>query len=1122
VTAQLLDFGIAARMSLVVVALAGTAVGCESRLTPAITLASSTTVEMSGRDEVALALTLPDDTAVEVVIDPTVVDVRARLEDTTGRTRYDLDAAGRALGTEIALIDADQPRTLTLRITGSDYETVHGTVRVLVTSLPAATRADLRRIAAAQLESTATRRRDAVDPVAAAAASHDLVRAASIYESLHLPDAAARAMLHAAGVALWSRWDPRQALASASAALRLAVIADARELEAHARLVSGIARTSLATDSAVTASTASAGEYQRADLAFASAARLYRELGLFELEALTTSYRGVAAHYSGAWDRAERLYERAGRLWMASGDEAHGTLALQSEALLLYERGELRRSIACFDRALAYRDRVPAADYAHMLHNSALPYQVLGDYDEALARYGEAMHVLAEVGDRPGEARALHGIGVLLKATGEPEEATAMLEQALALRPQGSDDRSRLVTLIVLGELYRERGDLEAARRLHAEAVSLASAPADVARTYVALARDELSDGHLQDARTDLQRVLSLPLPRTQRQVANAWRELGAVEERLGEREAAEHAFAEALAIHHASGSDVESAYVLRIRVRADFERGDFERVAADTETAIGLLEDVSARGLHADQRAVFLASWRDLLELRVDSCMALAASARAAGSPERAIAWVRAAFRASEGSRSVALLDSLAVTDRHVPSALLDRRRELNEMLAGKRARQDAMLDQADPDPHRLAELRSDITRIRAERDALEGRIGIATQSTRGAPGSEASLLERVPEHTLVAEYFLGARHSWLFLLDRRSLRWRQLPPADELEKRIELLQSVWSRPPRALASRFDDAADLARTLFEPLAGEVATRTFVIVPDGPMYIVPLAVLAAEHVAAAPGTSIEIAPSLTALATAATVPTRAPRLLAMVADPLAAVGDPRVRGVQRQAPPSPAQIAALPATRSTRALESLGRLPAAGLEAREILALVPAGQSLALLGADARRDQVLAAPLDQFRIIHFATHAWSDNRDPGLATLALSQFDADGHPLDGALRLADIAGLKLNADLVVLSGCETALGREIAGEGPVSLAQGFLRAGARNVLASLWQVPDTATATLMRAFYEQILRRHETSASALRLAQAEVRSHPRWSDPYYWAGFQLVSIGDPVVMTTVD
>jgi CHAT domain-containing protein len=128
---------------------------------------------------------------------------------------------------------------------------------------------------------------------------------------------------------------------------------------------------------------------------------------------------------------------------------------------------------------------------------------------------------------------------------------------------------------------------------------------------------------------------------------------------------------------------------------------------------------------------------------------------------------------------------------------------------------------------------------------------------------------------------------------------------------------------------------------------------------------------------------------------------------------------------------------------------------------------------------------------------------------PELSGLALSLVDSAGRSRDGFLRLNTIYNLRLSADLVVLSACQSALGKEIAGEGLVGLTRGFMYAGARRVIASLWQVSDSATAELMKKFYAGLLQRHLSAAAALRSAQLEMSRDPRWTSPYFWAGFVL-------------
>jgi CHAT domain-containing protein len=190
--------------------------------------------------------------------------------------------------------------------------------------------------------------------------------------------------------------------------------------------------------------------------------------------------------------------------------------------------------------------------------------------------------------------------------------------------------------------------------------------------------------------------------------------------------------------------------------------------------------------------------------------------------------------------------------------------------------------------------------------------------------------------------------------------------------------------------------------------------------------------------------------------------------------------------------------------------DHLTRLASTGDEARAISALVPADQQLVATGFDARREKILNTDLSQFRIVHFATHGLIDSRYPALSALALSSYDERGLPQNSFLRLHDIYDLKLHADLVVLSACDTALGREIRSEGLLGLTQGFLYAGARSLVVSLWQVPDRATAELMTRFYEYLLNDGLRPADALRRAQLALSAERRWRDPYFWGAMTLL------------
>jgi len=189
-------------------------------------------------------------------------------------------------------------------------------------------------------------------------------------------------------------------------------------------------------------------------------------------------------------------------------------------------------------------------------------------------------------------------------------------------------------------------------------------------------------------------------------------------------------------------------------------------------------------------------------------------------------------------------------------------------------------------------------------------------------------------------------------------------------------------------------------------------------------------------------------------------------------------------------------------------LAALERLPATRREAQMIATLAP-GKVWSALDLAANREAVLSGGLRDYRVVHFATHAVADTRNPELSGLVLSLVDAAGKPREGFLGVSDIYELDLDADLVVLSGCQTALGKEVRGEGIMGLTRGFLYAGVPRVVASLWKVQDKTTAELMERFYRALWRNHLAPAAALRDAQLSLRRDPRYRDPYSWAGFVL-------------
>jgi CHAT domain-containing protein len=241
------------------------------------------------------------------------------------------------------------------------------------------------------------------------------------------------------------------------------------------------------------------------------------------------------------------------------------------------------------------------------------------------------------------------------------------------------------------------------------------------------------------------------------------------------------------------------------------------------------------------------------------------------------------------------------------------------------------------------------------------------------------------------------------------------------------------------------------------------------------------------------------------------------RTLAVIADPVFDKEDPRAVAVSHggNAPVKEVDDEGIYLSQVLRGFEErngvavISRLPSTLREANAIMALTPQGEGMIAVGFDASKDLVVNDGLRNYRIIHFATHGLSNSEKPELSGVMLSLIDEHGNGRKGFLGLHDIYNLDLSSDLVVLSACRTGLGKNVQGEGIVGLSSGFMYAGAKSVVASLWKVDDDATAELMSRFYTAMLKDRLPPGEALKRAKLEIRGQKRWQAPFYWAAFVL-------------
>jgi CHAT domain-containing protein len=369
----------------------------------------------------------------------------------------------------------------------------------------------------------------------------------------------------------------------------------------------------------------------------------------------------------------------------------------------------------------------------------------------------------------------------------------------------------------------------------------------------------------------------------------------------------------------------------------------------------------------------------------------------------------------------------------------------------------------------------------------------------------------------TVLLEYSLGEERSYVWAITSESVAVRELPRRSAIETLARRGYEELSRSRTRGRIERSSLPKLSAAVLATVADLLDRERIVIAADGALQIVPFAALPAPQTNAPLLVDHEVVsiPSASVLELLRSQPKHRAhsKLLAVIADPVFDREDPRVN-VRGHA------IAAESSAESslTRSILDLGggvtrlpRLPFTRREAQGLEALVPESSAREIaLDFRANRSAVTRGNLADYRFVHFATHGILDTVHPELSGLVFSLVDARGRDQDGFLPAVEVFNLNLPAELVVLSACQTALGKEIRGEGIVGLTRAFMYAGSPRVVASLWRVDDAATAALMKRFYEAMLGPKKLRpAAALREAQLAVSRQKRWEDPYYWAGFVL-------------
>jgi CHAT domain-containing protein len=785
---------------------------------------------------------------------------------------------------------------------------------------------------------------------------------------------------------------------------------------------------------------------------------------------------GNVSYQMGDLQEARDNWEAGLSLARRSGDTALETTETFSLGLLYQSRNEPQKALEYLERARAMQKTATAspAEQGQTLGAIAVAFLRLGDGQKALDRLNEALALVQGAANKRAVAEVHTRLAQAYESVGATSQALNQLLSVLALIRELGDRSAEANVLNEVSRAYYAAGDTSLEWSFAEQALEAATAVGN---------------------RSEQARALGT---------------FGLAAFRTGDYPAALEYGGRMLAIARSNGLDAIEQSALFLLAQAEGASGNLTRARELALETVERMESVRGSLADSDLRLAYAAEARDHYEFLIDVLMRLHEQ-----SPDRQFAGEALAM--SERARARSLLETLgesaADIRQGVEPALVERERDLLAMLRRKTNGRLRLLA-GKHTQEQLDQLQKEIEGYDSQIQEIEAQIRSTSPRyaalTRPQPlTSEEIQAAAVDADTLLLEYFLGAKRSFVWVVSPSRITAYALPPRQRIEAAAKNAFQEVERGTRAPA-----LSVLSGMLLKPIEAQLGTRRLLIVADGALQYVPFAALPEPLNPAAPLLArheLVTAPSastLAALRRESAGRTPAPKLLAVLADPVFDRNDARVNRSTGNGEVAPVS-GNLERSAKESGVLSFDRLFFSRREADAVAALAGAGGVRKALDFEARLETVTSPSLADYRIVHLATHGLVNSQHAELSGLVFSLVDRQGLPQNGFLQAKDIYNLRLGADLVVLSACQTALGKEIKGEGLVGLTRGFMYAGVPSVVATLWRVSDRATAELMQTFYRGMLSDGLRPAAALRAAQDALRREGRWSAPYYWAGFVL-------------
>jgi CHAT domain-containing protein/tetratricopeptide (TPR) repeat protein len=1080
-------------------------------LRPGIALTES----LSGGQEKRYQIVVPVAGSWRFSVDQLGIDIELDVKDSNG-SNVVVDGLTYRYGSDSHVESVDGASRFDIVVRSTENAVSPGRYTIVVEHLPETTEQDRRRIKAEKATAVANRHIRMATPESFELAEKYYLEALAIWRALDAPAELANA-LHRAGAIMHETGHGQVALAHLQEALTL-----------YRNIGNQIVESEISNDIGLIH--LYRGEYKEAELAFEAALQSISVNNDPYSSATIQNNLCLLMHYRGNLYEALDCYTKVLEDFVKIGELQRIALLHNNLGRAYDIVGEPAQARFHLEKAIALRQQVDdRGGKALSLNNLALLERRVGNFQGAISKYLKALEIQNEIGDKHAKAMTLHNLGTAYFHIGDADVALGFLLNALEIRREVSDTRGQGSTLTSLAYTYREIGQPGRAKALLEEAASLRLSIGDKSgegRAYLELGITQMESGDVTSAANYIDRAIDLfQSAGDQHRLAAAWLEKGKNLAHQNKHELARASLGNSLDISKKTNNSFGKAKALLQLAMLSNQQHKFTSALAFLDRSIENFESIRGRIESLGMRASFASKKQKADAMRVELLMSLHDKDQMSGYSE-------AALLANEWRLARSLVDLIRESDvdlyADIDSELRNRRHELMETTGAKAAYLTAISDAASDNVAAIRatrELDTAITELEvleAQIRAKDPRISRLKQSQHPTLSAVQHLLD--PDSVLL-HYYLGETRSFLWMVTLTSVESYVLPPRDEIEALARTVYEEFSHLTIGTScSGQREIFELSELLLGPVRQRLNDKRLVIVPDGVLSYIAFSALPdpnAKHETFEDCYSpllenheVVYLPSATVLSAQRKTYAKRPQTrpaIAVFADPVYSANDIRLKGVDTHSVDLASKPGALVNVENDiQFLSSVPeRLVATRREAAAIASTTSRWNIDTFLGFNANKKTFVTQPINGYRVVHLATHGILDSQRPRLSSLLLSQYSAEGQPRDGYLRLQDIYGLKLNSDLVVLSGCETALGKKIRGEGFVGLTRGFMYAGAKAVIASLWRVEDAATAELMRHFYDAMIHNNMHSAAALRYAKLKIADDHRWQKPYYWAAFVI-------------